>query len=152
MSFKINTTVPGNFNYFMFSWLLAVAHLVGHHAWPRVRISVSQFSLVTCCPRVPAPTQAHLPFSAWLTPELCGPTDLLTEEMRCVSPVLLQAKSSSLTCVANKDGLQTLERLPLCEEAFQVCPGSFQGFSFLSSTLVVEPALYLLFSRKVDSK
>lgn len=63
MSFKINTTVPGNFNYFMFSGLVAVAHPEGHHAWPRVRISGSQFSLSPAALGCPASTQAPLPSS-----------------------------------------------------------------------------------------
>lgn len=47
----------------MFSWLVPVAHLLGHHAWPRVRISGSQFSLSPAALGCPAPTQAPLPFS-----------------------------------------------------------------------------------------
>lgn len=61
-------------------------------------------------------------------------------------------KILSLTCVANKDNLQALGCLSPCEEFSQTCPESFQGFSFLSLMFIVEPSLYLLLSRKVDSK
>lgn len=84
--------------------------------------------------------------------EVCSPTNLLAEEMSCAFPMLLQAKSLCLTCVAKKDGLWALECLSLPEEASQACPGSFQGFSFPSPILVVKSSLYLPLSRKVDSK